>query len=64
MVYLHKMEQNLYYKNKDITLEVKKMLQGTYVALITLFKNGSIDWTALKILSSFIWKMEQPVFCY
>ncbi len=29
------------------------MLQGTYVALITPFKNGSIDWTALEDLIQF-----------
>ncbi|MEN6444793.1 MAG: 4-hydroxy-tetrahydrodipicolinate synthase [Candidatus Cloacimonas sp.] len=29
------------------------MLQGTYVALITPFKNGSIDWTALENLIQF-----------
>ena len=29
------------------------MLQGTYVALVTPFKNGSIDWTALEGLLQF-----------
>ncbi|MCB5269116.1 MAG: dihydrodipicolinate synthase family protein, partial [Candidatus Cloacimonadaceae bacterium] len=29
------------------------MLQGSYVALVTPFKNGSIDWTALESLIQF-----------
>ena len=29
------------------------MLQGSYVALVTPFKNGSVDWTALENLINF-----------
>jgi len=48
----NKLEKIVINAKKYETQEVK-MLQGSFVALVTPFKNGGIDWTALEALIEF-----------